>query len=655
MLRLYVLILILALLFAGCATLPPAKIEVVPEEAQIRPGDFHTASASPDGTTMNDEASDAVLKAENEAEEAYAAANEVYLQGDKDRAINLYRRALSLNPAHAGAQELLHRALNEKLEEVRLAQTEEAGSSVPEFEDEIGSASPETVSPINGNQLEEDTAKIAFQDALDQETAFLQETASLIETETPPERVPQAEVIEIVIGLGEDFHVILPTNPEKGEWKASVHDPDKMDLVGVLSAPPIPGSPETTGSVVFALRSKDVGEVTVAFQYGLGSHITEKIDYVFFIESNAGGGYAQGTREGGKFESETGSTSSWEHLSREYERISWKKREDEISALENALQAKIERLALKELELQRREEELSRRGDQISTREGDLAQRESLVEKKEWELVQKESEIAEASVRLNDQRERLELEEARLAYAGPSLEDRKTDPSLETAGGFSSTRFESSQDEVKREDLDRFNLGLDLLKEKMYNRALPELEGAIQASEDPRLKEGAALSSGLALSGQGRYDEAIALYRENLDEFPQGRLQGQTQLQMAKTFLEKGEYEAAIVEFKRAIISYPNEIEIQSEALLGLSDSYREIGEIELALRSSQELVDRFPHSPTAADAQFLIGDIYDRNLRVRNFHKAVGAYRRLIEFYSTSRWVERARKRIEHIEKNYL
>ena len=618
MIRLSILFLILSLFFAGCTTLPSVKkdpVSGVPQAGEVRVADVHLASASPDLTTIEDGLSNAEEKTQKEAEKAYSSANEFYLQGDKDRSIGLYRRALSLNPDHKEAQEMLGRTLNEKLEEVRLVaadkgETQEKSAATGDEEHQVGERAPV-------DKLEEDR------------------------TETPPQEASsQVEMREAFTDLGEDLHIILPTDPKVGEWKASVHDHTVIDIIGVLYAPPIPGSPAgTLGNVVYALRSKRMGKVNVSFRFGSGSFITKKINYTI----NVGGSESEGLAGGLSplDQKGEGNKDGWDGLLKEQERLAWEKRENEVRSLEETVEQRRQKLAA-------REDELLKQETEIAKRERELAARELAVERKDQEVARRESQVFETSLRLKAELEKIKLDRAAFTNGTASLKDRNRRSPLPST-------YQGSQGMVERESLNQFNLGMDLLKEKMYEESLPELNAAIQDSEDERLKEGASLAIGLALSGQGQNDEAIDQYRSLLDEFPEGKLRGQTQLQLAKTLLEQSDHQGAIVEFKRAIISYPGEVDIQSEALLGLADSYRGAGEIELALKSSEDLLDRFPDSPIAADAQFMIGDIYDRNLGVRNFHKAVRAYRRLVERYRSSRWVERARDRIEHIEKNYL
>jgi tetratricopeptide (TPR) repeat protein len=661
MLKLFLPPIILTLFFAGCANLSQVRKEPTslgsPEQAEVKTANTALLPVSPDLTTLqdnssNDSSPDAEQEAQNEAGEAYAAGNELYLKGDKDRAINLYRRALSLNPDHAGAQEMLRRALNEKLAEVRLEEVRRAESSVePKVE-------PKTQIEESSSAEEKPSAQID----IDKEDAT--------QDVSPHQPLPQEEMREAFIGLGEDLHVILPADPTKGEWKASVGDPKKIDVVSALYAPPLPGSSAgTTGNVVYTLRPKSAGEATATFRFGSGATITKRVDYTIHIESAEGGNRLGGSsvvevENAAKLDvGRSGSKRailepSDEDLAKEREAIM--KRESEVIALEKTLAQRSERLIEKEKELSRKLNEIARKEERLLKREAEVAAREKELSKlrsaiaiREQDVARREKGISASSAmsgKLGGERAGTALKaERREASDGKaSLRDREGD-------GLLSSRYGLSQDRAEREDLDQFNLGTDLLKERMYDESIPELNRAIEGSQDAGLKEAAVLAAGLALSGGGKYDEAIIQYRKLLDEFPGGKLRGQAQLQIAKALFEKGDPRGAIVEFKRAVIFYPDEVGVQSEALLGLAEGYRQAGEVELALKSVEELIGRFPDSPTAADAQFIMGDIYDRNLKVRDYHKALLAYRKLVERYGKSRWVERARQRIAHIEKNYL
>jgi outer membrane protein assembly factor BamD len=119
--------------------------------------------------------------------------------------------------------------------------------------------------------------------------------------------------------------------------------------------------------------------------------------------------------------------------------------------------------------------------------------------------------------------------------------------------------------------------------------------------------------------------------------------------------LEKHQYEAARQHFKRIIDGFPQS-EYGPAARLALADSYfQEAGTASyiLAIAAYREFLTIYPSHPRSDYAQFQAGECYfkQRNGPDRDqtpTRNALDEYQRLLEFYASSSYIEKARERIK-------
>jgi outer membrane protein assembly factor BamD len=119
--------------------------------------------------------------------------------------------------------------------------------------------------------------------------------------------------------------------------------------------------------------------------------------------------------------------------------------------------------------------------------------------------------------------------------------------------------------------------------------------------------------------------------------------------------LEKHQYEAARQHFKRIIDGFPQS-EYGPAARLALADSYFQEGGVAsyiLAIAAYREFLTIYPSHPRSDYAQFQSGECYfkQRNGPDRDqtpTRNALDEYQRLLEFYASSSYIEKARERIK-------
>jgi|GEM_PF-5785350 len=168
---------------------------------------------------------------------------------------------------------------------------------------------------------------------------------------------------------------------------------------------------------------------------------------------------------------------------------------------------------------------------------------------------------------------------------------------------------------------------------------------------------------------EAKKDESII--DKILKEYPKTPLKYEALLLKCNIISSKNEHKRAILEYMKLIKEledgtltdlfpniYPfirNLDEIRVECQIGLGNSYKELGDYVQSIVEYKKILDEYPKVKMADDACFYIADIYDRVPKARDFLKAVEFYGRLIREYPNSKWIDRAKMRKEHIEKNYL
>jgi len=159
------------------------------------------------------------------------------------------------------------------------------------------------------------------------------------------------------------------------------------------------------------------------------------------------------------------------------------------------------------------------------------------------------------------------------------------------------------------------------------------------------------------------YDQVIKEYQEFISKYPKSKWADNAQMHIGESYEYQNNYAQALKEYQEVISRYPNsdrldavklKVEIiennPSEILRLYSDEYRAWqGErYEEAVKKCQEIIDNYPESNLASHAQYFIASMYDRNLRKTD--RAFKEYNKLIKNYPDSRWIERAKGRVEII-----
>ena len=114
-------------------------------------------------------------------------------------------------------------------------------------------------------------------------------------------------------------------------------------------------------------------------------------------------------------------------------------------------------------------------------------------------------------------------------------------------------------------------------------------------------------------------------------------------------YFRKRSFAQAGLEFQEVLEKYPKS-KWADNAQFGLGLIYEELGDYQKAVEELRKVVKDYPKGDKAPNALFGMGEIYER--RLKNNSQAIDAYQRLVDNYPGSRWAPMARERIERIRK---
>ena len=89
------------------------------------------------------------------------------------------------------------------------------------------------------------------------------------------------------------------------------------------------------------------------------------------------------------------------------------------------------------------------------------------------------------------------------------------------------------------------------------------------------------------------------------------------------------------------------------EELYTEAQNYSEKGDFQSAIKTYEEILKIYPHSPLAYKAQFLIGFVYSEN--IKDYQKAKENYKKVIEKYPDCDLADDAKYMLQTMEKDSL
>jgi len=149
-----------------------------------------------------------------------------------------------------------------------------------------------------------------------------------------------------------------------------------------------------------------------------------------------------------------------------------------------------------------------------------------------------------------------------------------------------------------------------------------------------------------ASSQEEKVEEAIKVYQEFLERFPQTRGVEEAFLRLGNLYYHLGRYEEAIDVFKRYLETHPRG-SFAFLASLGLGYAYEGKGNMEGAAQIYEQAIKQNPTNPLRPEALLALARIYE----VVKKEEAPRVYEKLIEQYPRSSWAETAYLRLSRLK----
>jgi tol-pal system protein YbgF len=128
-------------------------------------------------------------------------------------------------------------------------------------------------------------------------------------------------------------------------------------------------------------------------------------------------------------------------------------------------------------------------------------------------------------------------------------------------------------------------------------------EPGVGDSQVDAQQERAAYERAFNLLKDGRYDLAVAAFKSFMQSYPAGQFADNAQYWLGEANYVQRHFKVALNEFDKVVKNFPNSPK-RADALLKLGYSYQELGDINKARLSLNEVVMSYPNSTAASLAQ---------------------------------------------------
>ena len=107
----------------------------------------------------------------------------------------------------------------------------------------------------------------------------------------------------------------------------------------------------------------------------------------------------------------------------------------------------------------------------------------------------------------------------------------------------------------------------------------------------------------------GRYDQAVAAFKEFVKSYPKGRFVGNAQYWLGEANYVQRNYKLALSDFEKVVKNYPTSPK-RADAMLKMGYTYQELGRLDEAKISLNNVLKSYPNSTAANLAQKRLQDI---------------------------------------------
>lgn len=139
-----------------------------------------------------------------------------------------------------------------------------------------------------------------------------------------------------------------------------------------------------------------------------------------------------------------------------------------------------------------------------------------------------------------------------------------------------------------------------------------------------------------------RYDQAIEIYRQSVDDDPGGDY---ALFQIANSYYRSDRTYEAVQTFRRFLRTFPNS-SLREQAQYNIAYIYLNTGNYEQAIEEFRTAIQKYPGTEWAARSQYNIGDAY---YNAGEFQNAIEAYKKVLSEYPNSDYVVEAANGIEY------
>ncbi|MBP9211892.1 MAG: tetratricopeptide repeat protein [Bacteroidetes bacterium] len=157
----------------------------------------------------------------------------------------------------------------------------------------------------------------------------------------------------------------------------------------------------------------------------------------------------------------------------------------------------------------------------------------------------------------------------------------------------------------------------------------------------------ALLNRAVCLASVGRSDEAVAVRRQFIRQFPEDERVAQTQYEIAEAFYNAERFDLAVQEYNHTIKDHPSS-EYAVTAAYNKAWCFYRMGDSLKMVESFERFVKIFPASDKAPDAQFSIGDYYYNN---KQYEKAKNAYRVVVDKFPNYPRIQEAKDLVHELD----
>lgn len=200
----------------------------------------------------------------------------------------------------------------------------------------------------------------------------------------------------------------------------------------------------------------------------------------------------------------------------------------------------------------------------------------------------------------------------------------------------------------------KVNLINDLYNNGFYENAIDESQKLLRNHLTKGTREELKYIIANAQLNLENYDEAIDTV-ESLNDYDDDYInRSRIEFFKSQVYFDNEDYDNSILSLLRLINVFDDEFYIKKGKFL-LAKANNNIGKTDKSISQLNEIVENYPNTHTRAEALYLLGQIFEKNISFRNYYKAADYYRLLYNDYPDLDISFDARNKSRHIRRNFF